>query len=308
MTLEYLVPILSAILLLGCASKISTTDFDGAQALTYIEQQVAFGPRVPGSVASAECRDYLKRHFVSKGLAVDSQSMTFDDPYSNNQIPLVNLIASFRGDKSDSKAILLMAHYDCRPRAEHAFDSSKSELAIDGANDAGSGVAILMELANMLAVSAPVANVDLVCVDGEDWGKPGDGDWYLLGSRHFASLGIRDKYHFGIVIDMVGDKSQQIYREFYSQTFVPTLNDYIWKTASQLNVTTFIDSVKYPIQDDHLSLNAGGVPSVVLIDFDYIYWHTEHDTPDKCSAESLANVGRVIAHILYNSSQWPKNL
>jgi glutaminyl-peptide cyclotransferase len=79
----------------------------------------------------------------------------------------------------------------------------------------------------------------------------------------------------------------------------------VWKTARELNITTFIDSTKYAVEDDHLSLNIGGLPAIDLIDFDYPYWHTEMDTPDKCSAESLANVGRVLAEIAYNSAIWP---
>lgn len=104
---------------------------------------------------------------------------------------------------------------------------------------------------------------------------------------------------------MIGGKTQQICREIYSDRFHKPLNDMVWNTAKALGVTTFIDSTKYAVEDDHLSLNVGGVPTIDLIDFDYPYWHTELDTPDKCSAESLTNVGRVLAQIAYNKSIWP---
>lgn len=293
-------------LLVGCGDGDSPPpQFDGEQAFTYLEHQVAFGPRVPGTEPWRLCREYFYEHFEQAGLSVDSQAFTFYDPYSNSEKPLVNVIAQYRGDPSDEKALLLAAHWDSRPRTDFHSDSTRMTEPIDGANDGASGVAVLMELADLLAEQAPEVNVDLVLFDGEDWGKSGDIDLYLLGSRHFAR-GIRGRYHFGIVIDMVGDKHQEIYKEGYSQEFQPVLNDYIWNQAKGLGLTTFHDSVKYTIMDDHLSLLAAGLPSVVLIDFDYPYWHTELDTPDKCSPESLANVGRLLADIVYKRSSWPK--
>ena len=142
--------------------------------------------------------------------------------------------------------------------------------------------------------------------DGEDWGESGDLDLYLLGSKEFARQGIRDKYRFAVVIDMVGDKFQQIFREEYTERYYRAVNNMIWKAAADIGVTTFVDEVRHTIQDDHLSLGAAGVPTALLIDFDYPYWHTERDTPDKCSAESLATVGKVLASVIYNESLWPK--
>ena len=130
-------------------------------------------------------------------------------------------------------------------------------------------------------------------------------DYYLLGSRHFAQRGIRGKYRFGIVVDMIGDADQQIYREAYAERFSAPVTDMIWAVADTLGVTTFHDSVKHTILDDHLPLSAGGVPTTLIIDFEYPYWHTEFDTPDKCSPEALANVGRVLTEIVYRKSLWP---
>ena len=177
---------------------------------------------------------------------------------------------------------------------------------IDGANDGASGVAVLMEMAHLIAAQPPPAAVDLVLVDGEDWGKVGDHAAYTIGSREYARLGVRDKYEFGIILDLIGDQDQQIYREGYSERYASELNDMVWGVAGRLGVETFIDSVKYTVIDDHLSLSLSGVPSIDIIDFDYDYWHTEFDTPDKCSSESLTNVGRVVAEIVYNPSLWPK--
>jgi hypothetical protein len=291
----------------GCSGPVEPPPFDGDRAFGYLRQQVAFGPRVPGTVASADCRDFFYRHFDSCGLEIDSQPFSFFDPYTSVDTSLVNVIARWRGQAPDQPALLLLAHYDSRPRTDYHTDSTKRHLPIDGANDGASGVAVLMELAQLIHTRPPDCNVDLVLVDGEDWGRPGDNDLYLLGSREFARHGIRDRYRFGIVVDMVGDSDQQIYREDHAERFYKPINDMIWQTAMQLGVLSFKDDVRHTVLDDHLTVGAAGVPTVLLIDFDYEHWHKETDTPENCSAESLANVGRVLAYILYNKSLWPQN-
>ncbi len=291
----------------GCGNaQIKPPRFDGQAGMKYLEKQVAFGPRVPGSQAWSVCRQYLVDHFKSNGLAVDSQKFSFFDPYSGSDKELVNIMASYRGGGKDAKALLPVAHWDSRPRADNSVDPLYTDSAIAGANDGASGVAVLMELARMFTEQGPESNVDFLLVDGEDWGKAGDNDLYLLGARYFAAQGFRDRYRFAIVIDMVGDSSQQIYREGYSERFAPSVNDYVFQTAEQLGLSALIDSVKYTMLDDHLALNSGGIPSIVLIDFDYPSWHTVDDTPDKCSAASLATVGTLLAYIVYNPSTWPE--
>ncbi len=301
------VAILSAVVFLGCTTTVAPPPpFDGERAMGYLEKQVAFGPRVPGSEPWRECRDWYYEFFTDLDLAVDSQVFDFLDPYSKKTLPLVNVIGRVESLDPDADRILLMAHWDTRPRTDFATDSSLLEEPIQGANDGASGVAVLMELANLMAQQPPPCHVDLVLADGEDWGKPGDLDYYLLGSREFGRRGIRETYRFGIVIDMIGDRDQQVYREGYSEQYMKPLNDMIFASAARLGITTFRDSVKYFVHDDHLSINASGVPAVDLIDFDYPYWHTEFDTPDKCSAEALSNVGRILLDVLYNPSLWPK--
>lgn len=286
---------------------ISSPQFDGSQSMNYIIDQVNFGPRVPGSESSSNFRNYLYNHFERLGINVDSQKFYYFDPYSKTEIEMVNILASYISPtKSISKKILLLAHYDSRPRAENAFDTTKKGIPIDGANDGASGVAVLMEIANKLTEKEAFIDIDFLFVDGEDWGKVGDIENYLLGSKEFARNPIRNKYIFGITVDMIGDKNQKIYREGNSELFARDINDMIFETAKNMKIPTFIDSVKYTLTDDHLSLNASGVPSVVLIDFDYEFWHTEDDTPGKCSAQSLENVGKLLLEIIYNGSLWPK--
>lgn len=281
--------------------------FDKERAFSYLVQQVEFGPRVPGSEASVRCRQYFVEHFTSAGMVVDSQNTTFVDPYTGSTVPLVNLIARQQA-KPSARSMLIVAHYDCRPRAEHAIDTTLRQQPIDGASDAAAGPAILMELSNMFKESAPDCNVDFLLSDGEDWGMAGDAEWYGLGARHFASQGIRDKYEFAIVLSLVGDKDQQIYRESFSETYAKPLNDLLFTTAKEFQIHSFYDSVKYALQDDQVAINGGGVPAALLIDFDYTWWHTEFDTPAQCSPQSLENVARVVAHVVYNTSQWPDEL
>jgi Zn-dependent M28 family amino/carboxypeptidase len=292
---------------LGCSNDVTPPEFDGNRAFVFLEEQVAFGPRVPGTEAWAECRSYFYQYFSGLGLEVDSQAFTFNDPYTGVDTPLVNVIVAYRGDPSDDKAALLLAHWDSRPRTDYHSDSSLRETEpIDGANDGASGVAVLMELGRLIAEHPPNSNVVMVLADGEDWGRVGDNEYYSIGSRNFARQGIRGKYHFGIVIDMVGDRNQHFFREETSERFSKPVNDMIWETARDLGITSFRDTVLHRVTDDHVPLNVGGVPTVDVIDFNYPYWHTEFDTPDKCSPESLANVGKVLTEIIYRPSLWPK--
>jgi Zn-dependent M28 family amino/carboxypeptidase len=280
--------------------------FNGERAFEYLEQQVSFGPRVPGSEASSLCRSYFVNFFEKNNLVIDSQKFIYPDPYSGKNIEMVNIIGRIYPEVDPEDHILLMAHYDSRPMSDNSTDTLVRNNPIDGANDGASGAAVLMELSNLFYDTKPPCGIDLVLVDGEDWGKAGDLENYLLGSREFARKGIREKYRFGIVIDMVGEKDQQLYREGYSEKFHKPLNDLVWKTAAELGIDAFKDSVKYIVIDDHLPLQSAGVSAIDIIDLDYPQWHTENDTPDKCSPLSLANVGRVLAKIIYNPSQWPK--
>ncbi len=293
-------------MMVGCsAARVEPPAFDGQRAFEYLVRQVELGPRVPGTAAWEQARTLYYSHFQSLGMAVDSQAFEFFDPYSRTEKPLVNVIARVKGSRPEGPPILLVAHYDSRPRTDFHSDPQRTTDSLIGANDGASGVAVLMELANLFAARPPESDIELLLVDGEDWGMEGDPDHYMLGARYFASRGIHGKYRFGIVIDMVGGKDMQIFREVYSDRYNKPLNDMVWEAASRLSLPAFRDSVKYVVLDDHLPINAGSVPAIVLIDFGYKHWHTERDIPENCSAESLGQVGRLLAEIAYNRSFWP---
>jgi hypothetical protein len=275
-------------------------DFDGHRAFGYIEKQVSFGPRVPGSENSRNCLEYFIRFFDSLGVRNDTMQFMHNDKTTGKPINMVNVIATFDGIKQDSEErYILAAHYDSRPRAEYDPDPAKRDLWIDGANDGASGVAVLMELAGLLTVQKPRVGFDIVLLDGEDFGRPGDLDEYFLGAKDLILRDIKGKYKGAIVVDMVGDKDLQIFKEEYSYKYSSELTDQVWQTAREMGESVFVDSVKHAIHDDHLSFMTIKLPSVVIIDFDYKYWHTMDDTPDKCSPESLASVGRVLTNLIY---------
>jgi Zn-dependent M28 family amino/carboxypeptidase len=178
-----------------------------------------------------------------------------------------------------------------------------------GANDGASGVALLMELGQLMPGVKAGCGVDFIFFDGEEYvfGKQGK---YFLGSTHFATEH-RDRppahrYRAGVVIDMIGDKDLQIYQEANSVRLAPEVTRSVWDAARRAGVNEFIASTKHEVNDDHLPLNEiAGIPTCDLIDFDYPYWHTTRDLPSRCSGESLAKVSRVLLEWLAHQ---PANL
>lgn len=276
--------------------------FDGGKAFSYLKAQTDFGPRVPETPAHGECLAYIQRVVQQYAAAVNLQR--FDHPgYDGVTLHLTNIIASFNLEAKTR--ILLIAHWDSRPRADQDRDPAKRRLPIDGANDGASGVAILIEIARHLKATPPDAGVDMLFVDGEDYGKEGDTPNYLLGARYFADH-LPPGFHpaFGILLDMVGDRQLEIPKEPYSMKYAPDIVDLVWSTAHALGIAQFTDDVQGWVTDDHLPLNEAGIKTVDLIDFNYPdssnrYWHTTQDTPDKCSPESLEAVGKVLMAVIY---------
>lgn len=211
---------------------------------------------------------------------------------------MTNIIASFGLQKTER--ILLCAHWDSRPWADQDPISENRDKPIVGANDGASGVAVLLEVARHLQLAEPKYGVDIVLFDGEDSGLPGQAESYALGAQHFAkNKDFRYRPKFGILLDMIGDKDLQIYQEKNSVNYAPQIVERIWDRAAELGSVPFHASLGYQVTDDHLPLLKVGIPCVDLIDFDYEYWHTLADTPDKCSPESLAEVGRLVLSLLY---------
>jgi glutaminyl-peptide cyclotransferase len=276
--------------------------FNAGEAFGYLRAQTAFGPRVPGSAGHQRCLDYILALLAHAADSVSRQDFTVDG-YDGEKLQLTNIFASI--NPKAMNRILLIAHWDTRPRADQEKDLAKQNLPILGANDGASGVAVLLELAQRMKQSPPVAGVDLLFVDGEDYGKEGDQSNYLLGARYFAKHMSPDyRPAFGILLDMIGDSNLELLREPTSVQLAPEVVSLVWSTAKSLGVYQFTDGNQRAVLDDHIPLNEAGIKTIDLIDFDYPdasnrYWHTLEDTPDKCSAASLEAVGKVLLAVLY---------
>lgn len=274
--------------------------FDGAQAYRYLTAQTDFGPRNPNSKGHKACMAYLENEL--KRYADEVTLQRFSHKGYNETLNLANVFARF--NPTASKRILLLAHWDTRPRAEEDPDPAQRDRPIIGANDGASGVAILLELARMFKTTPPPIGVDILLTDGEDYGdaqKDGNNELYFLGAKHFAKTKSPEYVpQFGILLDMVGDRDLQLPMEQNSMRFAPQLMDIVWAAAEEHGITQFIRVPGEMISDDHLPMNEAGIPTIDIIDFQYPYWHTQQDTPDKCSPQSLEAVGTVVAAVVYN--------
>ncbi len=276
--------------------------FDGQAAFALLLKQTSFGPRNPNSAGHKACLDFLAKTLGTLADRVELQRFTHQG--YGEVLELTNVFARFKPEASSR--ILLLTHWDTRPRAERDENKQRRDQPILGANDGASGTAILLHLASLLKQAPPAIGVDLLCVDGEDYGKEGDNALYLLGSRYFVSSGKPAGYapRFGILLDMVGDTYLEIPREQNSVRDAPDIVDLVWNTAHNLGIHQFIDDPGEYVIDDHLPLNEAGIKTIDIIDFDYPdptnrYWHTTQDTPEHCSAESLEAVGTVVTTVLY---------
>lgn len=296
---QWLLPgIIFSLLNSSCGGQ-SIPDFNKQYSFQILEKQCEFGPRVPGTEAHTKCRDYLVETLRNYSKNVTLQPFQATIPTQKKPVTCYNIIANF--NPNESRRILLCAHWDTRPWADRDPDPANHQKPVLGANDGASGVAVLLEIARIISIIPPKYGVDIVLFDAEDFGTYGQNDTWALGSKQFAK-NIVPNYHpeFGILLDLIGDADQQLYIEQNSYQYARNIVDRVWNVAQRLNIHEFISEVKYEVYDDHLSLLAIGIPCIDIIDFDYQYWHTISDTPDKCSPESLDNIGRVLLAVLYN--------
>lgn len=267
----------------------------GARAFADLEAQVACGPRVPGTPAWKCGREHILGTLRPLAERVAVQAFALPDPYGADSLHLVNLLAHFHTARP--RRVLLGAHYDSRPWADQDTGAARQQ-AVPGANDGASGVAVLLELARLLAAWDPGIGVDLVFFDGEDYGKAGDNAHYLLGSKHFARTMGAYRPAAMILLDMVGERGARIPMEGNSLAAAPELTRLVFAVAESLASPSFVAVPGPAILDDHVPFLQAGIPAVDLIDIDYPEWHTLRDLPDRCAPETLADVCRVLVHTL----------
>jgi hypothetical protein len=281
------------------------TAFDGEAALGYVRAQVAFGPRVPGSEGWRRTGDWIVAQMRTRADTVIEQRWTHVTA-NGDSLPMRNVLARIRPGASER--VLYVAHWDTRPRADSDPDPAKRHMPILGANDGASGVAVLMAVADALRKTPPAYGVDLLFVDGEDYGEFGDLATHkdvLIGATYFADHLPSPSYQpiFGVVWDMVGDADLQVQVEAQSAQAAPEVVTRVWQTAADLGYAKhFPQTSAGSIDDDHVPLLRRGLRVIDVIDLQYgatrdgrsvNYHHTTLDTIDKVSAKSLQIVGDI---------------
>lgn len=272
----------------GGGPRMKSRPFDSARAYGDLVKQCDFGYRVPGTAAHARCLRWLEEELGS--LADRVEVSRFREKAGGKWVPLANLAATFNPDGKGH--ILLCAHWDTRPVADRDPDPANRERPILGANDGASGVAVLLEVARALKADSPKQRVTIVLFDGEDYGESA-ADMFL-GSRAFAERYSGPPVDWGVLLDMVGDRELRLPYEGHSMRAAPAVVERVWGAAGRVGSKAFVREAGPWVLDDHVFLLRRGIPCVDVIDFEYAHWHTRGDTPDKCSAESLGQVGRAV--------------
>ncbi len=277
--------------------------FDAQRAFTMLEKQCEFGPRPPGSKAHRETQNFLFAELQKYANSVVLQPHTYKA--KTETLHLNNILAEFgpgpppvTGQGQNGETILLAAHWDTRPIADHDPKPENQDKPILGANDGASGVAVLLEIARVLKEHPPPQRVVIVLFDGEDYGRSIDD--MFIGSRFFAKNLGKWKPDYGILLDMIGDKDLALPIERFSWEANPGFTEAIWNRATTLGLAPFQQRLGQAIMDDHVPLIKVGIPMVNIIDFTYPYWHTIEDTVDKCSPKSLEVVATLVISIIYD--------
>lgn len=289
----------------ACTQK-TKTGFDGQAAYKYAGVQVSFGPRVPGSPGWQKAGDWIVAEMRTRADTVIEQRW-MHKLANGDSIPMRNILARFRPTATDR--VLYVTHWDTRPVADNDPNPANRKKPILGANDGASGVGLFVALGDLLKRTPPNVGVDLLFVDGEDYGTFGPPDVdVLIGSTYFASHLPSPGYQpiFGVLFDMIGDKELDIYQEQNSVARAPEVVSRVWNTAADLGYSKyFIPEAKYAVTDDHIPLLQAGLRVIDVIDIDYEspsenYHHTLADTMDKISAKSLGIAGDVAAALVTN--------
>ena len=282
--------------------RVDRPTFDSARAFRDLEAQVAFGPRIPGTEGHASQLEWMVEQLsaLADTVFLDEFEHVTND---GEALSLTNVIARF-GLESDRR-LLLLTHWDTRPKADQGRNDQDREKPVPGGNDGASGTSVLLELARMFAEQAPPGGVDLLFSDGEDYG-PTTADMFL-GAAHYATgRGTEDPPDFAVLLDMVGDADPRFPVEAYSLEAAPQLVQRVWGIAADLGYRRYfpLDEM-VRVVDDHVKLNDAGIPTIDIIDFDYGsrngLWHTPDDTPANTSAQTLLMVGDVVAEFVYRN-------
>ncbi len=285
--------------------------FNSDSAFLYIQKQVDFGPRVPDSKAHSECHDYLVDKFSTFGANVETQ-LDYVERYDGLRMRMKNIIATY--NPNFSKRILLCAHWDSRYLADN--DSINIEKPIDGANDGGSGVGVLLEIARQISLYPISIGVDIILFDVEDQGQPNNvnkqvAHTWCLGSQYWSRNPHEERYFadYGILLDMVGGKDAKFTKEGISRKFASRIVDKVWGIARKNGFSNFFVSQETPpIIDDHLYINnLIHIPTINIVEYNdtthnkfNAHHHKHSDNMDIISKKTLHAVGQTVLEVLYS--------
>lgn len=301
--------------------------FCADSAYEYVAKQCSFGPRVMNSAAHDSCGDYIANTFTRMGAKVYNQYAD-SKLYDGTPVKMRNIVASVNPD-ADIR-IIISGHWDSRPWADHDEDETKYHTPIDGANDGGSSIGIMLEMARILQAdmnekgdSAMLRRkgigVDFICWDAEDCGTPefdanhdndeSNASTWCLGSQYWAGTRHIEGYtaRYGINLDMVGGNNTVFYKERYSMQYAPTLVDKVWSIAHSLGYSNYFNNEECGyITDDHVQVNLGGIPCIDIIGADNEgigfpeTWHTVNDNIQNINKNTLKTVGQTMLTVLWN--------
>lgn len=285
--------------------KVPTFNADTAYA--FIEKQLSFGPRVPGTPQHKACAEWLEATLKTYTPDVMVQRAKVDN-HDGRKLPVYNIIAAFNPDAKER--VLLCAHWDTRPNADK--DTVRVDEPIAGANDGGSGVGVLLEIARQLATTGINMGIDIILFDTEDGGAYRVDDSFCLGSQYWSKNKHIPNYtaKYGILLDMVGGKGASFPREQYSMLYAKDIVDKVWQTAAELGFNGyFVDIKSPPITDDHYYVNKfAGIPTIDIIHYTAEgnfgdFWHTHDDDIGVISKSSLKAVGQTVLTVIYKEAQ-----
>jgi glutaminyl-peptide cyclotransferase len=287
------------------SKEVPTAGWSGERAMADIAAQLRFTPRSLDAPGHQQTIDYIEAQLAKTPINLVSRQRWVYRGDDGAEHALTNVIARLAPE--NPRRIIVATHYDSIVRAYR--DPKNPDAPMPGANNSASGVAVLLETARALSgLPAPPAGIDMIFFDGEEGPKSlgaGDPDWKALGSPYFTAH-IGDLYpnrkpEKAVVFDMVCYRKLQLHRELSSLLNTPTETSRFWNIGATVAPSVFLRSATaYPISDDHTALSAAGIPSFLVIDFEYEPWfNTTGDTIDKCSAGSLEAVGRTLVRYLY---------
>ena len=293
--------------------KVPVPKFERDSAYAFVARQVAFGPRVPNTDAHQQCKQWLVNQFKSYGAKVIEQDFQ-PTAYTGEVLKATNIIAQF--NPGATKRIVLAAHWDSRPFADSPLSEERRDEPILGADDGGSGVAVLLEVARQLQAHPIEMGVDIVLFDAEDYGESGGerAETYALGSQYWArNLHVSGKQRpkYGILLDMVGAEGARFPKEYYSVQFAPRIVAKVWKLAQNMGYGNyFVNDSGGGITDDHYFVNTiAKIPMIDIINRQPAtqsgfgeHWHTHNDNMDVIDRRTLRAVGQVMLAVVYREA------